>query len=314
MAEPHVEPPHANPPHFKRVVLIGVGLIGSSLARVIRREGLADEVVGVVRSDASRARILELGIVDRAESDPGVAVEGADLVVLALHLGGYEAVGEAIAPHLADGAIVTDVGSAKRAVIERLGALLPAHAHLVPGHPVAGTEFSGPDAGFAELFQDRWCVITPAEETDANAVEQVVGMWQAAGMTVEIMDADHHDLVLALTSHLPHAIAYTIVGTATELESDLKSEVIRFSAGGFRDFTRIAASNPEFWRDVFLANRDAILEMLARFTEDLTALRKALRQADGDTLQAMFKRTHDIRHGIIEAGQDQAEEDKRTDG
>jgi cyclohexadieny/prephenate dehydrogenase len=304
----------ASKPHFRRIALIGVGLIGSSLARVIRRENLADEVVGVARSEASRKRILELGLVDRAEADPAVAVEGADLVVLALHLGGYEAVGAAIAPRMAEGAIVTDVGSAKRAVIDRLGALLPAHAHLVPGHPVAGTEHSGPDAGFAELFQDRWCILTPDAGTDAAAVERVAGMWRAGGMMVEIMDAEHHDLVLALTSHLPHAIAYTIVGTASELEGDLKSEVIKFSAGGFRDFTRIAATNPEFWRDVFLANRDAILEVLARFTEDLTALRKALRQGDGEALHEMFLRTHEIRRGIIAAGQDQAEEDKRKDG
>ncbi|MDH3231931.1 MAG: prephenate/arogenate dehydrogenase family protein [Alphaproteobacteria bacterium] len=300
-------------PHFKRIALLGVGLIGSSLARVIRREGLADEVVGLARSEASRKRILELGLVDRAEADPAVAVEGADLVVLALHLGGYEAVGAAIAPALAPGAIVTDVGSAKRAVIDRLGALLPDNAHLVPGHPVAGTEHSGPDAGFAELFQDRWCILTPDEGTNAQAVEKVAGLWRAGGMMVEIMDAEHHDLVLALTSHLPHAIAYTIVGTATELEGDLQSEVIKFSAGGFRDFTRIAATNPEFWRDTFLANRDAILEVLARFTEDLTALRKALRQGDGEALHEMFLRTHAIRRGIIEAGQDQAEEDKRKD-
>jgi len=300
-------------PHFKRIALLGVGLIGSSLARVIRREGLADEVVGLARSEGSRQRILELGLVDRAVADPAVAVEGADLVVLALHLGGYEAVGAAIAPNLAPGAIVTDVGSAKRAVIDRLADLLPEHAHLVPGHPVAGTEHSGPDAGFAELFQDRWCILTPDEGTDAQAVEKVAGLWRAGGMMVEIMDAEHHDLVLALTSHLPHAIAYTIVGTATDLESDLQSEVIKFSAGGFRDFTRIAATNPEFWRDTFLANRDAILEVLARFTEDLTALRKALRQGDGEALHEMFLRTHAIRRGIIEAGQDQAEEDKRKD-
>ncbi|HUT49068.1 MAG TPA: prephenate/arogenate dehydrogenase family protein [Alphaproteobacteria bacterium] len=301
-------------PHFKRIAILGVGLIGSSLARVIRREGLADEVVGLTRSEASRKRILELGLVDRVEDDPAAAVERADLVVLALHLGGYEAVGAAIAPNLAQGAIVTDVGSAKRAVIDRLGQLLPEHAHLVPGHPVAGTEHSGPDAGFAELFQDRWCILTPDEGTDAAAVEKVAAMWRAGGMMVEIMDAEHHDLVLALTSHLPHAIAYTIVGTATDLESDLQSEVIKFSAGGFRDFTRIAATNPEFWRDTFLANRDAILEVLARFTEDLTALRKALRQGDGEALHEMFLRTHAIRRGIIEAGQDQAEEDKRKDG
>ena len=300
-------------PHFARITLIGVGLIGSSLARVIRREGLADEVVGCARSQQTRDRIVELGLVDRAEADHGKAVEGADLVVLCTHLGTYSEIGEAIAPHLKEGAIVTDVGSAKASVIERLTAVLPAHAHLVPGHPIAGTEFSGPDAGFAELFEGRWCVLTPAKGTDPAAVEQVAGLWRQAAMDVEIMDAEHHDIVLALTSHLPHLIAYTIVGTATELEEDIKGEVVKFSAAGFRDFTRIAASDPVFWRDVFLANRDAVLETLGRFTEDLTALKRAIRRGDADTLEALFTRTRDIRRGIIEAHQEQAEEDKRRE-
>ncbi|MCZ6860121.1 MAG: prephenate dehydrogenase/arogenate dehydrogenase family protein, partial [Alphaproteobacteria bacterium] len=229
------------------------------------------------------------------------------------HLGTYAAIGEAIAPHLKPGAIVTDVGSAKAAVIERLMAVLPEHAHLVPGHPVAGTEFSGPDSGFAELFEGRWCVLTPLASCDPAAVDQVTALWRQAGMEVEIMDAEHHDIVLALTSHLPHLIAYTIVGTATELEEDIKGEVVKFSAAGFRDFTRIAASDPVFWRDVFLANRDAVLETLGRFTEDLTALKRAIRRGDADTLEELFTRTRDIRRGIIEAHQDQAEEEKRRE-
>ena len=300
-------------PHFARITLIGVGLIGSSLARVIRREGLADEIVGCARSQQTRDRILELGLVDRAEADHGKAVEGADLVVLCTHLGTYAEIGKAIAPHLKPGAIVTDVGSAKAAVIERLTPVLPKHVHLVPGHPVAGTEFSGPDAGFAELFEGRWCVLTPAEGTDPAAVELVSALWRRAGMNVEIMEAGHHDIVLALTSHLPHLIAYTIVGTATELEEDIKGEVVKFSAAGFRDFTRIAASDPVFWRDVFLANRDAVLETLGRFTEDLSAVKRAVRRGDADALEKLFTRTRDIRRGIIEAHQEQAEEDKRRE-
>ena len=296
-----------------RVALIGVGLIGSSLARVLRRESMAGEIVGCARTEATRARIVELGLVDRAEADAGAAVEGADLVVLCSHLGAYAEIGAAIAPHLKNGAIVTDVGLVKRAVIETLSPLLPGGVHLIPAHPVAGTEHSGPDAGFAELFDGRWCVLTPPEGADPGAVETVAAMWRGAGMTVEIMDAGHHDMILALTSHLPHAIAYTIVDTATELESDLRAEVIKFSAGGFRDFTRIAASNPEFWRDVFLANREAVLEVLGRFSEDLSTLRKAIRRGDGAALDDLFTRTRDIRRGIIEAGQDQAEEDKRTE-
>ena len=301
-------------PHFKRVALIGVGLMGSSLARVLRRESMADEIVGCARTKDTRDRIVELGLVDRAEADPGEAAEGADLVVLCAHLGAYAEIGKAIAPHLTEGAIVSDVGSAKQVVIEILAPLIPEGVHLVPGHPVAGTEFSGPDAGFAELFDGRWCILTPPAGTDEAAVERLAAMWRSAGMTVEIMDAEHHDMVLALTSHLPHAIAYTIVGTATELEGDLKSEVVKFSAGGFRDYTRIAASNPEFWRDVFLANRGALLEVLDRFTEDLSALRKSIRRGDGAALHDLFTRTRDIRRGIIEAHQEQAEEEKRSDG
>ena len=243
-------------PQFGRVAVIGTGLIGSSLLRVLRRGKLAGELVGCARRAETRSRILELGIVDRAVEVPAEAVADADLVVVAIHLGGYADLAEAIAPHLKPGAIVTDVGSAKQAAIADLGAPLPDGVHLVPGHPIAGTEFSGPDAGFAELFEDRWCILTPPDGTDPAAVETVAGLWRAAGSQIEIMDPRHHDLVLAMTSHLPHLIAYTIVGTATELEEDVQAEVVKFSAGGFRDFTRIAATKPDFWRDVFLTNRE----------------------------------------------------------
>ena len=293
--------------------MIGIGLIGSSLARVIRRDGLADEIVACSRTEETRNRAVELGLADWADADPGRAVEGADLVILAIHLGGYEAVARAMADHLADGAIVTDVGSAKTVTLETLGPLMPAGVHLVPGHPVAGTEFSGPDAGFAELFEGRWCILTPDPAADPAAVEKVAGLWRAAGMDIEVMDAARHDMVLAITSHLPHLIAYTIVGTATELGNDLKSDVIKYSAGGFRDFTRIASSDPEFWRDVFLNNRDAVLETLTRFTEDLTGLRKAIRRREGETLLDLFTETRAIRRQIVDAKQHESEEDKRHD-
>ncbi len=294
----------AAPPHFGRVAVIGTGLIGSSLLRVLRRERLADELVGCARRAETRSRILELGIVDRAEADPAAAVAGADLVVVAIHLGGYAGLAQAIGPHLKPGAIVTDVGSAKQVAIATLGAGLPAGVHMVPGHPIAGTEFSGPDAGFAELFADRWCILTPPAGTDPEAVATVAGLWRAAGSRIEIMDARHHDLVLAMTSHLPHVIAYTIVGTATELEEDVQAEVVKFSAGGFRDFTRIAATRPEFWRDVFLTNREAVLEMLDRFTEDLSALRRAIRRSDADAISARIARTQHVRGDVIAQGQD----------
>ena len=291
-------------PHFGRVAVIGTGLIGSSLLRVLRRGKLAGELVGCARRAETRARILELGIVDRAVEDPAEAVADADLVVVAIHLGGYADLAGAIAPHLKPGAIVTDVGSAKQAAIAALGAPLPDGVHLVPGHPIAGTEFSGPDAGFAELFEDRWCILTPPDGTDPAAVEAVAGLWRAAGSQIEIMDPRHHDLVLAMTSHLPHLIAYTIVGTATELEEDVQAEVVKFSAGGFRDFTRIAATKPDFWRDVFLTNREAVLEMLDRFTEDLSALRRAVRRSDADAIMARLARTQHIRADVIALGQD----------
>jgi cyclohexadieny/prephenate dehydrogenase len=290
-------------PLFGRVALIGIGLIGSSLARVLRRDGLAQEIVACARSEATRDAVRRLALADEITADPAEAVRDADLVVLCTPLSAYAEIGRRIAPGLKPGAIVSDVGSVKAAVVRDLGAALPPGVHLVPGHPVAGTEHSGPEAGFAELFADRWCILTPLPGGDDAALDRVSRMWQAAGMKVVTMDAEHHDKVLAITSHLPHLIAYTIVGTATDLEETLKSEVIKFSAGGFRDFTRIAASDPVMWRDVFLANREAVLEMLQRFSEDLTALQRAIRWGEGDKLQELFSRTRAIRRSIIEAKQ-----------
>jgi cyclohexadieny/prephenate dehydrogenase len=288
---------------FDRVAFIGIGLIGSSLARVMIRDQLAGEIVACARSDATLDTVKQLKLADRVTKDPAEAAKGADLVVIAAHLSAYPAIGKRIADHLKRGAIVTDVGSVKQAVIRELKPLLPAGVHFVPGHPVAGTEFSGPAAGFAEMFRDRWCILTPVAGTDAKAVARVKSMWESAGMKVATMDPAHHDMVLAITSHLPHLIAYTIVGTATDLEDTLKSEVIKFSAGGFRDFTRIAASDPVFWRDVFLANREAVLAMLQRFTEDLTAMQRAIRYGEGETLERVFTRTRDIRKSIVDAKQ-----------
>jgi cyclohexadieny/prephenate dehydrogenase len=288
---------------FDRVAFIGMGLIGSSLARVMIRDKLAGEIVACARSDATLDTVKELKLADRVTHDPAEAVKGADLVVIATHLSAYAEIGRRIADHLKPGAIVTDVGSVKQAVVRELKPLLPAGVHLVPGHPVAGTEFSGPAAGFAEMFRDRWCILTPIAGTDAKAIARVKAMWESAGMKVTTMDPAHHDMVLAITSHLPHLIAFTIVGTATDLEDTLKSEVIKFSAGGFRDFTRIAASDPVFWRDVFLANRDAVLAMLQRFTEDLTAMQRAIRYGEAETLERVFARTRAIRKSIVDAKQ-----------
>ncbi len=288
---------------FERVALIGVGLIGSSLARVVKRDGLAGHIVACARTPETLKTAVRLGLADSVTRDPAEAVRGADLVVLCTPIGAYEAVAEAIAPALAHGAIITDVGSVKRAVVDALRPHLPGHVHLVPGHPLAGTEDSGPESGFDTLFEDRWFLVTPPCGTDPAAVERVAELWRRAGCMIEIMDADHHDHVLAITSHIPHLIAYTIVGTAVDLEDQLKSEVIRYSAAGFRDFTRIAASDPVMWRDVFLNNRDAVLEMLGRFTEDLTALQRAIRVSDGAALEALFTRTREIRRGVISEGQ-----------
>jgi cyclohexadieny/prephenate dehydrogenase len=288
---------------FERVAFIGFGLIGSSLARLLRRDRLAGTIVACARRPETLATIERLGLADRATADPADAARGADLVVIATPLSAYAGVARAIAPALKPGAIVTDVGSTKQAALRDLGTALPPGVHFVAGHPVAGTEHSGPESGFAELFDGRWCILTPGERTDPAATARVRALWEAAGMKVVEMTAEHHDKVLAITSHLPHLIAYTIVATATDLEEDLKSEVIKFSAGGFRDFTRIAASDPVMWRDVFLNNREAVLEMLQRFSEDLTALQRAIRRGEGDTLEELFTRTRAIRRGVIEANQ-----------
>jgi cyclohexadieny/prephenate dehydrogenase len=288
---------------FERVALIGIGLIGSSLARVLRQENPKTAIVACARREETLAAVRRLGIADEATNDPAAAVVDADLVVVATPLSAYAEIGRRIAPVLQHGAIVTDVGSVKETAIRDLQPLLPPHAHFVPGHPVAGTENSGPESGFAELFRDRWCILTPPPETAPAAVEKVRALWQLAGMRVAMMPAEHHDKVLAVTSHLPHLIAYTIVGTATELGEDLQSEVVAYSAGGFRDFTRIAASDPVMWRDIFLSNREAVLELLQRFSEDLTALQRAIRRGDGDKLHDWFTRTRAIRRSIIEAKQ-----------
>ena len=280
-----------------------MGLIGSSLARVLRRDGLAGQIAASARTQATLDKATALGLCDSATLDAAEAAAGADLVMLCTPIGAYTETAATIAPALKPGAIVSDVGSVKRQVIRDVGPLIPEGVHLVPGHPVAGTEHSGPEAGFAELFVGRWCILTPTPETDAGAVERVAELWRHAGMKIEMMDAGHHDQVLAITSHLPHLIAYTIVGTATDLEQHLKEEVIKFSASGFRDFTRIAASDPVMWRDIFLNNRDAVLEMLGRFSEDLTALQRAIRWGEGDKLEELFTRTREIRTGVIEADQ-----------
>jgi cyclohexadieny/prephenate dehydrogenase len=288
---------------FHRVALIGIGLIGSSLARALRRDSPETDIIACARRAETLAAVHRLSIADATTHDPAEAVAGADLVVIATPLSAYAEIGARIAPALEEGAIVSDVGSVKQAVIRDLQPHLPAAVHFVPGHPVAGTEHSGPEAGFAELFRDRWCILTPLPETSPQAVSAVGRMWERCGMRVVTMSADHHDKVLAMTSHLPHLIAYTIVGTATNLEESLKSEVIEFSASGFRDFTRIAASDPVMWRDIFLNNREAVLEIVQRFTEDLTALQRAIRWGEGDTLQELFTRTRAIRRSIIEAKQ-----------
>jgi len=293
----------ATAPLFDRLALIGIGLIGSSLARAAREYGLVREVVCSSRNAATRAKALELGIVDAAFADPVDAARDADLVVLCTPVGTFADLARAMAPHLKPGAIVSDVGSVKEAVVKDVGPLLPVGVHLVPAHPIAGTEFSGPEAGFATLFHGRWTILTPEAGASEEAVERVAELWRRCGSNVERMDPAHHDRVLAITSHLPHLIAYTIVGTAADLEEDTKSEVIKFSAGGFRDFTRIAASDPVMWRDIFLTNREAVLEILQRFTEDLTALQRAIRKGEGETLHEHFTKTRAIRRGIIDARQ-----------
>jgi cyclohexadieny/prephenate dehydrogenase len=296
-------------PAFKKMALIGFGLIGGSIARAARAQGLVEEIVTTARSPKTRARVQELGIVDRVVETNAEAVEDADLVILCIPVGACGPVAQEIARHLKPGAIISDVGSVKGAVVRDMAPFLPAGVHFVPAHPVAGTEHSGPDSGFPELFINRWCILTPPEGTDPDAVEKLRAFWAGLGARVEIMTPDHHDLVLAITSHLPHLIAYTIVGTADELAQVTSSEVIKFSAGGFRDFTRIAASDPVMWRDVFLANKDAVLEMLGTFNEDLAKLTRAIRRGDGEALFEHFTRTRAIRRGIVEIGQDSAAAD-----
>ena len=296
-------------PLFDRVALIGFGLIGGSIARAAKEQGLAKEIVTTEPSAKTRARVMELGIVDRVAETNAQAAEGADLVILCIPVGACGAVAAEIAGHLKPGAIVSDVGSVKGAVVRDMAPHLPTAVHFVPAHPVAGTEHSGPDSGFAELFINRWCILTPPEGTDPDAVEKLRAFWAAIGAKVEIMTPEHHDMVLAITSHLPHLIAYTIVGTADELEGVTQSEVLKFSAGGFRDFTRIAASDPIMWRDVFLTNKDAVLEMLGTFNEDLAKLTRAIRRGDGEALFEHFSRTRAIRRGIVEIGQDSAAPD-----
>jgi cyclohexadieny/prephenate dehydrogenase len=296
-------------PLFDRVALIGFGLIGGSIARAARAQGQAGEIVTTARSARTRARVSELGVVDRVVETNVDAVKDADLVILCIPVGACGPVAQEIAPHLKPGAIVSDVGSVKGAVVRDMAPHLPAGVHFIPAHPVAGTEHSGPDSGFAELFINRWCILTPPDGSDADALERLRAFWAALGAKVEIMTPDHHDLVLAITSHLPHLIAYTIVGTADELGQVTSSEVMKFSAGGFRDFTRIAASDPIMWRDVFLANKEAVLEMLGTFNEDLSKLTRAIRRGDGAALFEHFTRTRAIRRGIVEIGQDSAAPD-----
>jgi cyclohexadieny/prephenate dehydrogenase len=289
---------------YNRVALIGLGLIAGSMAHAMRRAGLAGEIVGTARSPETRATAAEIGLVDKITETAPEAVEGADLVVLAVPVGAMASVAAEIAPYLAPGATITDVGSVKQDVIAQVGPHLPDHVHFIPGHPLAGTEHSGPRSGFAELFDNRYVLLTPVSDTAPEATARLRALWEGCGALVEEMEADHHDLVLAVTSHTPHLIAYTMVGVADDLRRVTDSEVIKYSAAGFRDFTRIAASDPTMWRDVFLSNKDATLEILGRFTEELFALQRAIRTGDGDHLHAYFTRTRAIRRGIIEAGQD----------
>jgi cyclohexadieny/prephenate dehydrogenase len=295
--------------HFRKLALIGIGLIGSSIALAARRQGLAEVISIATRKQETLDEARELGLGDIYTLDAAEAVRGADLVILCTPVGAYESVIKAIAPALEPGAIVSDVGSVKGHVVKTLAPYIPAGVHLIPGHPIAGTEYSGPSAGFAELFSGRWCVLTPGQEVDAAQTEKLAAFWRAMGSQVELMEPEHHDMVLAITSHIPHLVAYNIVGTVADLEAATQSEVIKFSASGFRDFTRIAASDPVMWRDVFLTNRDAVLEMLGRFSEDLSVLQRAVRTGDGPGLEAMFTRTREIRRSIISAGQETAAPD-----
>jgi cyclohexadieny/prephenate dehydrogenase len=294
---------------FGKITIIGLGLIGSSIAHAARRGKLAGQVVGFDASADVRARAAKLGFCDAVADDIGAAVTDADLVILCAPVGAYKSIAGEIAPHLKAGAILSDVGSVKGAVVRDVGPLVPKGVEFIPAHPIAGTEFSGPEAGFASLFDGRWAILTPVAGSDAGAVEKLKAFWQGLGSQVDVMEAGHHDLVLAITSHLPHLIAYNIVGTAHDLEKVTEGEVIKYSASGFRDFTRIASSDPTMWRDIFMNNREAVLEMLSRFQRDLARLTKAVEEGDGQTLFDTFSHTRAIRRAIIDIGQDTAAPD-----
>ena len=289
---------------YKHVALIGLGLLASSISLAMRRAGMTARITGTARSKATRDTALEIGLVDAVFESAAEAVQGADLVILCVPVGAMETLAKEIAPHLAESCTITDVGSVKRAVADAIGPHMPRGVHFIPGHPMAGTEKSGPESGFAALFDNRWCLITPLPDSDHDAVERLSAFWTALGSNVELMEIDHHDLVAAVISHTPHLIAYTMVGVADGMNRIAKTEVVNYSAAGFRDFTRIAASDPTMWRDVFLNNKDATLEVLGRFTEELLALQRAIRIGDGDFMFDYFTRTRDIRRSIIDAGQD----------
>ena len=289
---------------FKKIAFIGFGLINSSLARVVKSKGLATKITAYSRSKKTRSKIENLNIVDDLYSDASEAVIEADLVVLGVPLGAIKNLVSQLAPFLTSGTIITDVGSVKKSVLNSVLPLLPPDIHFVPAHPIAGTEKSGPESGYETLFQGHWCIITPAKNTNKEAILKVSKLWKAAGMEVAEMDAQYHDLVLAITSHIPHLVAYSIVGTVSELEDHLKAEVMKYSAGGFRDFTRIAGSDPIMWRDIFIDNKEAVLEMLGRFIEDLTALQKSIRWEDKESLEKLFNKTRLIRKGVVAFKQD----------
>jgi len=289
---------------FNRVTFIGFGLINSSLARVFKSKSLAKEICAYSRRKETLLKIKDLNIADYIYDDIKQSVENSDLIILGVPVGVMSSLVQEFASSLKSDAIITDVGSIKKGLIDSISLVLPKGVHFVPGHPIAGTENSGPESGFEDLFKGRWCILTPTKNTSKDAIKKVDYMWQQAGMKVSIMDAEYHDRVLAITSHIPHLVAYSIVGTVTELEDQLKTEVIKYSAGGFRDFTRIAASDPVMWRDVFLNNSGAVLEMLGRFIEDLTALQKSIRWKDGEALEELFSKTRDIRKGIISEEQE----------
>ena len=289
---------------FKTIAFIGFGLINSSLARVVKTKGLAEKIHAYSRSEATRAKIKKLNIVDNIYDNSVEAVKGADLVILGIPVGATRDTVNTFASSLSPGTIITDVGSVKKSVIDELSSVLPENINFVPAHPIAGTEKSGPEAGFETLFEGHWCIITPTKNTDKEAIKKVTKIWESAGMQVAEMDAKYHDLVLAITSHIPHLVAYSIVGTVAELEDHLKTEVIKYAAGGFRDFTRIADSDPVMWRDIFIDNKEAVLEMLGRFIEDLTALQKSIRWEDKEALESLFNKTRLIRKGVVALKQD----------